>query len=148
MDFSENLLAMEQPWGMFCQTFADSWFCDVFSKAIEALTKVLQNSFANPSIENNSSHEISTDTVESFLVTLESTPVQTPTAARGLRSGVPDVVQDEDSAAAGEAMEKEGNAPAEGGEEDGNELCTEAVLIFLGFVSDRPAFAVFVLMKC
>ncbi|CAI9782895.1 unnamed protein product [Fraxinus pennsylvanica] len=80
---------MEQPCGTFCQTFADSWYCDVFSKETEALTKVLQNSYANPSTENNSSHEISTDTVESFLVSPELTPVQTPTAARGLGSGVP-----------------------------------------------------------
>lgn len=85
---SENLLAMEQPWGPFCQTFADSWFCDVFSKETEALTKVLQNSLTNPSIENNSSYEISTDTVESFLASPELTPVQTPTAAGGLGSGV------------------------------------------------------------
>ncbi|KAL2502042.1 VQ motif-containing protein motif-containing protein [Forsythia ovata] len=89
MASSENLLAMEQPWAAFRPTFADSWFCDVFSKETETLTKALQKSFTNPSIDNNSSHDFSTDTVESFMVSPELTPVQTPTTAGGLRSEFP-----------------------------------------------------------
>ncbi|CAI9761209.1 unnamed protein product [Fraxinus pennsylvanica] len=83
-------MAMEQSWAPFHPTLSDSWFCDIFSSTeTEALTKALQKSFTNPATDDNSSHDFSTDTVESFLVSPALKPVQTPTAAGGLGSGVP-----------------------------------------------------------
>ncbi|XP_022889119.1 calmodulin-binding protein 25-like [Olea europaea var. sylvestris] len=90
MASSENLMAMEKSWPPFRSTLSDSWFFDIFSnKETEALTKALKKSFTNPSIDDDSSHDFSTGTVESFLVIPEIRPEQTPTAAGGLGSGVP-----------------------------------------------------------
>ncbi|XP_022888057.1 calmodulin-binding protein 25-like [Olea europaea var. sylvestris] len=89
MASSENLMAMEKSWPPFRSTLSDSWFFDIFSnKETEALTKALKKSFTNPSIDDDSSHDFSTGTVESFLVSPELRPVQTPTVAGGLGSGV------------------------------------------------------------
>ncbi|CAA0837391.1 VQ motif-containing protein [Striga hermonthica] len=69
MASSDNLTAMEQPWG-FRPTFTDAWVPDVYNRETDAFTRALQMSDGRGA-----------EMVESFLVAPDAAPVHTPTAS-------------------------------------------------------------------
>ncbi|KAL3632608.1 hypothetical protein CASFOL_025592 [Castilleja foliolosa] len=78
MAFSDNLMAMEQPWS-FRSAFSDAWVSDIFTKETDTLTKALHMSFAATSSDGDGGVFSPAGIMESFFVKPDAPPPQTPT---------------------------------------------------------------------